>query len=53
MLQSISKLGTVLGKKEQSTIKGGAWPRTEQECLHCGGEWYAPLCALPHDSPCA
>ncbi|PTX58512.1 hypothetical protein C8N46_1132 [Kordia periserrulae] len=53
MLQSISKLGTVLGKKEQSTITGGAWPRTEEECLNCGGYWSAPLCELPYNSPCA
>ncbi|WP_164484228.1 hypothetical protein [Kordia zhangzhouensis] len=53
MLQRISKLGAVLGKKEQRNITGGAWPRTEQECLNCGGEWHAPLCALSHDSPCA
>jgi hypothetical protein len=53
MLKSISKLGTVLGKKEQSQITGGFWPRTERECELCGGEWDAPLCALSINSPCA
>ncbi|EDP98242.1 hypothetical protein U8527_19740 [Kordia algicida OT-1] len=53
MLESILKLGTTLSKKEQRQITGGMWPRTEEACHQCGGEWYAPLCALPHDSPCA
>jgi hypothetical protein len=52
MLKSISNLGTELSKKEQSQITGGTWPRNQRECELCGGEWGAPLCALPVNSPC-
>jgi len=52
MLKSISKLGTVLSKEDQRKITGGNWPTNLQECNFCGGEWTAPLCALPIDSPC-
>ncbi len=42
-----------LKRKEKETIKGsGWWPRTEEECLACGGEWGAPLCLLPSNSVC-
>ncbi|WP_298416702.1 hypothetical protein [uncultured Kordia sp.] len=53
MLKSISKLGTELSKTQQRNITGGMWPRTATECYNCGGEWHAPLCALPYNSPCA
>ena len=54
MLKSISKLGTVLSKENQRKITGGNWyPRTEQECKNCGGEWHAPLCRLSIRSICA
>ncbi|WP_226294012.1 hypothetical protein [Aquimarina algicola] len=55
MLQSILNLNGVqkLDKKSQTVIKGGGWPRTEEDCLACGGEWGAPLCLLPSNSPCA
>ncbi|WP_420575032.1 hypothetical protein [Kordia sp.] len=52
MLKSISNLGIKLSKKEQRQITGGFWPRTAQACALCGGEWEAPLCALPYNSPC-
>lgn len=53
MLESISNLGTQLSKKEQRKITGGMWPKNERDCLRCGGEWHAPLCALSMNSPCA
>jgi hypothetical protein len=53
MLESISKLGTQLSKKEQSQITGGSWPQTEKACIRCGGGWFAPFCLLPVYSPCA
>ena len=54
MLKSISKLGTVLSKKEQSQITGGSFnPQNERDCVRCLGEWEAPLCAMPTNSPCA
>ena len=53
MLKSISNLGTVLNKTEQRNITGGSWPRNQRDCELCGGEWHAPLCALPSNSPCA
>lgn len=53
MLKNILQVGTALNKKEQRHITGGSWPRTQEACHQCGGEWDAPLCALPYDSPCA
>ncbi|WP_167571923.1 hypothetical protein [Aquimarina algiphila] len=54
MLQSILNLNGVqkLNKNKQQAIKGGAWPRNEEDCLLCGGEWDFPLCALPANSVC-
>ena len=61
MLKSISNLGTELNKKVQSKITGGIWPRTENECYICNGEWEQdngpfpsniPRCTLPYNSPC-
>lgn len=55
MLKSILNFeGTkTLNKKEQSSITGGGfWPTTEYQCDLCGGEWSAPLCALPSNSVC-
>lgn len=54
MKKQILDLGKSLSKIEQVSINGGFgfWPRTEEECLLCGGEWDAPLCALPWNSVC-
>lgn len=55
MLQTILNFKGVqkLNRKQLQIIKGSGWPRNEQDCLACGGEWSAPLCALPWNSPCA
>ncbi|WP_199185121.1 hypothetical protein [Aquimarina sp. I32.4] len=54
MLHNIMKLQGVqpLKRKQLQTIKGSGWPRNEEGCRACGGEWSPPLCALPWDSPC-
>ena len=58
MLNHILKLkGTkTLNKRALSGINGGSfnhnWPTNEDDCLACGGNWYAPLCELPVNSPC-
>ena len=55
MKKSILNLGKALNKAAQKEVLGGFgfWPRTEQQCMNCGGEWSAPLCALSMDSVCA
>lgn len=54
MLHRILNLDGVqeLDKKKLLTIQGGGWPTNEEDCLACGGEWGAPLCALPSNSVC-
>lgn len=54
MKNNIGNIGKILNKIEQKEVNGGFgfWPRTERECLLCGGEWDSPLCALPIDSVC-
>ncbi|MEL6556559.1 MAG: hypothetical protein AAFQ94_00145 [Bacteroidota bacterium] len=63
MLKNIKNLqdAKAVTKKEQKQINGGwgSWPRTESECINCGGNWYpipfpaGGLCELPVNSPCA
>ena len=55
MKKTILNLGNALNKKQLKEINGGFgfWPRNEEECSNCGGEWSPPLCALPYNSPCA
>ncbi|MGB3466846.1 MAG: hypothetical protein WBA74_16315 [Cyclobacteriaceae bacterium] len=63
MLKNILNLENAekVSKNEQKKLNGGwsSWPRTERECLTCGGEWspipFPPggICALPSNSPCA
>ncbi|EDP98243.1 hypothetical protein U8527_19745 [Kordia algicida OT-1] len=52
MLENISNLGTALSKKEQRQITGGVFINNEADCLRCGGEWDAPFCTLPSNTPC-
>ena len=64
MLKNISEINgsKSLTKKAQQKVNGGCpppYPRTEEECNNCGGEWsplpFGPggLCALSVNSPCA
>ncbi|MEW7289609.1 hypothetical protein [Aquimarina sp. 2304DJ70-9] len=64
MLKNILNLegAKTINRKDQKAIQGGFgnyYPRTEEECLQCGGEWgafaFGPggLCALSRNSPCA
>ncbi|PKV51059.1 hypothetical protein ATE84_3128 [Aquimarina sp. MAR_2010_214] len=55
MLQTILNFKGVqkLNRTQLQIIKGSGWPRNEEDCLACGGEWSAPLCALSSNSPCA
>lgn len=64
MLQNILSVkgAQKLNKNDQKTIRGGFgnyYPRTEEECIQCNGEWgafaFGPggLCALTEDSPCS
>ena len=55
MLKNILKLegAEIISKKKQLSINGGGtFPTNEEDCLNCGGFWYAPLCELSVNSPC-
>ncbi|CAL2104704.1 protein of unknown function [Tenacibaculum sp. 190130A14a] len=54
MKNHIENLGKILNKSQQKNVTGGFgfWPTTKEQCMLCGGEWEAPLCALPMNSVC-